>query len=87
MFQITYSDRFKKHYKKLTAQEKEQFKRKLRIFVSNPYHPSLRTKRIQGADMLFEFSVNMDIRVVWYYEADTLVAFIDIGHHDLLKKY
>lgn len=38
--------------------------RKLSLFAENPLHPSLRVKRIQGADGLFEFSVNMDIRVI-----------------------
>lgn len=85
--QITFTERFEKHYKHLTATEKKQFQRKLAIFAENPMHPSLRVKRIQGTPDLFEFSVNMDIRVIWYYEGDCLVALIDIGHHDILKGY
>lgn len=87
MLQITYSDRFQKHYGQLTVQEQNQFKHKLELFVSNPYHPSLRVKRIQGSNDLFEFSVNMDIRVIWYYEGKNLMAFVDIGHHDILRGY
>lgn len=87
MVHFTYSERFKKHYKKLTEKEKTQFKQKLNMFASNPYHPSLRVKRIQGTENLFEFSVNMDIRVIWYYEGEDLIALIDIGHHDLLRDY
>ena len=87
MLQITFTDRFQKHYKDLTATEKKQFKSKLALFVENPLHPSLRVKRIQGTNDLFEFSVNMDIRVIWFYEGETLVALVDIGHHDILKKY
>ena len=84
---ITYTDRFKKHYAKLTGTEREQFKNKLRLFAENPSHPSLRTKRIKGTENLFEFSVNMDIRVIWFYEGEELVALVDIGHHDILKDY
>ena len=87
MLKITFTERFQKHYKKLSEPEKKQFKTKLAVFTENPLHPSLRTKRIQGTDNLFEFSINMDIRVIWYYEDDTLVALIDIGHHDILRKY
>ena len=87
MLKITYSERFQKHYKKLSAYEKTQFRKKLDVFADNPLHPSLRTKRIKGTDGLFEFSVNMDIRVVWFYEGDSLVALVDIGHHDILKKF
>ena len=87
MLKITFTDRFQKHYKSLSDTEKKQFKSKLAVFAENPLHPSLRTKRIQGTEDLFEFSVNMDIRVIWYYEDDSLVALIDIGHHDILRKY
>lgn len=87
MLQITFTDRFQKHYKDLTEIEKKQFKNKLAIFSENPFHPSLRTKRIQGTSDLFEFSVSMDIRVIWFYEGEALVALVDIGHHDILKKY
>ena len=87
MLQITYSDRFKKHYRTLNDIEKKQFRNKLKIFCESPMHPSLRVKRIQGTEDLFEFSVNMDIRVIWFYEGDTLVALVDIGHHDILKQY
>ena len=87
MLQITFTDRFQKHYKNLSDTEKRQFKNKLTIFAENPLHPSLRTKRIQGTDDLFEFSVNMDIRVIWFYEGEALVALVDIGHHDILKQY
>ena len=87
MLQITFTDRFQKHYKDLTEIEKKQFKNKLAICSENPFHPSLRTKRIQGTSDLFEFSVSMDIRVIWFYEGEALVALVDIGHHDILKKY
>ena len=87
MLQITFTDRFQKHYKNLTETEKKQFKNKLAIFAENPMHPSLRVKRIQGTPDLFEFSVNMDIRVIWFYEGEQLVALVDIGHHDILKSY
>lgn len=87
MLQITFTERFQKHYKGLTESEKKQFKNKLAIFAENPMHPSLRVKRIQGTKELFEFSVNMDIRVIWFYEGESLVALVDIGHHDILKNY
>lgn len=87
MIKITFTPRFQKHYKNLSDNEKKQFKNKLAVFADNPLHPSLRTKRIQGTDNLFEFSVNMDIRVIWFYEGESLVALIDIGHHDMLRRY
>ncbi len=43
-FQITFTDRFQKHYKDLNDIEKKQLRNKLDILSENPMHPSLRTK-------------------------------------------
>lgn len=86
-YQITFTKRFEKHFKNLNAQERKQLQNKLRLLSENPTHPSLRTKRIQGTKDLFECSVNMDIRIIWYYEGDTLIILLDVGHHDILEQY
>ncbi len=86
-YKITYTERFLKHFKDLTEQEKKLLRNKLNILAENPSHPSLRTKRIQGTKDLFECSVNMDIRIIWYYEGDKLIILLDVGHHDILKQY
>jgi len=86
-YSIIFSERFEKHYRKLSDTEKTQFKNKLKLFVDNQLHPSLRTKRIQGTADLFEFSVNMDIRVIWKYDGDTIILCLDIGHHNILNRF
>ncbi|MDR1157217.1 MAG: type II toxin-antitoxin system mRNA interferase toxin, RelE/StbE family [Oscillospiraceae bacterium] len=85
--QFTFTDRFQKHFKTLTEQEKRQLRRKLALLAENPLHPSLRTKRIQGTADLFECSVNMDIRIIWYYEGSRMIILVDVGHHDILKQF
>lgn len=86
-YEFVYTDKFKKHYKKLSETERKQISRKLVLLSKKPSHPSLRTKRIQGTDRLFESSVNMDVRIIWYYEGDKLIALVDVGHHDILKQF
>ncbi len=86
-YQITFTKRFEKNFKNLNEQEKKQLRSKLQLLAENPMHPSLRTKRIQGSKDLFECSVNMDIRIIWYYEDDKLIILIDVGHHDILNQY
>ena len=66
-YQFVYSKNFKKHYQKLSAIERKQIASKLALLAKDPSHPSLRTKRIQGTSKLYESSVNMDIRIIWYY--------------------
>lgn len=86
-YKITYTKRFLKNFKRLNAAEKAQLKKKLELLMQDPLYPSLRTKRIQGTASLFEFSVNMDVRVIWKYEGDTLILLLDIGHHDILDQF
>lgn len=49
-YQFTFTPRFQKHYKTLTAQAKNQLMVKLALLAKDPSHPSLRTKRIKGTD-------------------------------------
>ena len=55
-YEFTFTPRFQKHFKGLTAQEKKQLKNKQELLAQNPSHPLLRTKRIQGTADLFECS-------------------------------
>lgn len=86
-YEFTFTSRFEKHFKTLTTQEKTQLKNKLLLLAENPMHQSLRTKRIQGTNALFECSVNMDIRIIWFYEGDKMIILVDVGHHDILKQF
>ena len=85
--QFTFTDRFNKHFALLTDNEKQQLRNKLNLLAQNPLHPSLRTKRIKGTEDLFECSLNMDVRIIWYYEGSTMIVLVDVGHHDILRKY
>ncbi len=86
-FRITATERFTKSFKKLTENEKKILKSKLEILKTNPMHPSLRTKRIQGVKDLFECSVNMDLRIIWYYDGNKIIVLLDVGHHNILDKF
>lgn len=86
-YAFTFTPRFQKNFKNLTVQEKKQLKNKLQLLAENPFHPSLRTKRIQGTAELFECSVNMDLRIIWYYEGDKIMILADVGHHDILNQF
>jgi mRNA-degrading endonuclease RelE of RelBE toxin-antitoxin system len=85
-YEILFSNRFKKSFSKLHDQEKKLFYKKLSLFIENHRHPSLRTKKISGSEILFESSINMSIRVIWTYQIDNLILMLDIGHHDILNK-
>jgi mRNA interferase RelE/StbE len=78
---FTRSDRFKENYVKLNEEIKKRVKTKLKLMAENPMHPSLRTKRVQGTQNIFEASVNMSIRITWQY-VENGIFLRNIGEHN-----
>jgi mRNA interferase RelE/StbE len=83
--EFIYTLRFKKSYKKLDQDEQKALQKKLSLMSKNPYHPSLRTKKVQGANDLFECSVNRSIRMTWQHKGESLWLRV-IGSHDEVLK-
>ena len=80
------SDRFKVNYLKLNDEIKKKVKTKLKLMAENQMHPSLRTKRVQGTQNIFEASINLNIRMTWQY-VENGILIRNIGEHDeTLKK-
>ena len=86
-YKITFYQAVRQEHETLSAAERTQLKKKLELLMQDPLYPSLRTKRIQGTTDLFKFSVNMDVRVIWQYDGDTIILLLDIGHHDILNQF
>jgi addiction module RelE/StbE family toxin len=84
-YKIKPTKAFEKNLKKLTAQEQKLVAKKLMLMMVNPFYPSLRTKKVQGFQGVFECSVNMDIRILWRYDREDIIITLDIGHHSILE--
>jgi mRNA interferase RelE/StbE len=83
--EFSFSNRFIKDFKKLNSDEKRVLSSKLSLLSDNQYHPSLRTKKVQGTDDIFECSINMSIRMTWQYREVTIFLRA-IGNHDEVLK-
>lgn len=81
MYKLKFTKEFEKGLKRLTAAEQAKTAKKLKLLMQDPFYPSLRTKKVQGLDGVFEMSVNMDIRILWRYEDGVILLLIEIGHH------
>ena len=81
MYKLKYTKDFEKNLKSLTPKEQRAVANKLKLLVENPFYPSLRTKKVQGLQDVFEMSVNMDIRILWKYNNGVIILLLDIGHH------
>ena len=78
---IVFSDRFVAHYRRLEKTMQNKVKAKLKLMSENPMHPSLRTKRVQGTQNIFEANINAGIRMTWQY-IENGILLRNIGKHD-----
>ena len=83
-FKLKPTKSFEKNLIRLSLNEQKLVAKKLILLMDNPFYPSLRTKKIQGFQGLFECSINMDIRLIWRYEGEDIILMLDIGHHSLI---
>jgi mRNA interferase RelE/StbE len=79
--EFIYTDKFKRSYKQLSKEEKKALQKKLLLMDKNPQHPSLRTKKVQGTDNIFECGINMAVRMTRQYDGKSILLRI-IGDHD-----
>ncbi len=77
---------FKRAYKKKVRtrpQVSSELETALTLFRDNPFDLRLETHKLHGRLQGFwSFSVAKDLRVVFLFEGDDSVAFLDFGTHD-----
>ena len=86
MIEIAFSSSFKRAFrKKIKGQAylQTKFWQRVQIFKENPFDGRLRTHKLSGKlQELWGFSVEYDIRVIFYFASETQAVFVDIGTHD-----
>jgi addiction module RelE/StbE family toxin len=86
MVEITFSSSFKKSYKKRIKYDinlDKKFWDKVNIFLNDPFDRSLKTHKLSGKlKDLWSFTVEFDIRVIFFFSNDSKAVFIDIGTHE-----
>ncbi len=77
---------FKEDFTQLPKPTQEKFERKIKLFMNNIHHPSLRVKKMRGHKNRWEASIDMFYRFTFEIHSDHYL-FRRIGpHDDVLKK-
>jgi len=79
------SKRFHKAFKELPKRVQSQAKRAYKLFLANPYHPSLRFKQVHPTKPIYSVRISRDYRAVGVREGDEMVWFW-IGLHREYEK-
>jgi len=81
-----WTPRFKRAFKKIPKQTQLLFGDRIAQFEDDWRHPSLRVKRIEGTEGIWEASVNMSIRFTFSWLKDEhgyeICQLRNIGDHD-----
>jgi mRNA interferase RelE/StbE len=80
------TNRFKKAYQSLAANDQGRVQKALRLISGDLRHPSLRVKRIKGTQGIWEARASKSLRITFETEGDALIL-RNVGQHDqALKK-
>lgn len=83
--EIGFTAKFKKQYAKLPQPIKDLTKKQLGFLLSDPHHPSLNFKRMQGPRDIWEVRITQSYRFTLQIQGDSYVL-RNIGTHDILRK-
>ena len=77
---------FEDRFEKLPKNIQKIAVRKIFLFESNPFHPSLNTHKLKGPLANFwAFSINKQYRVLFRFLDGSEVIYYDIDTHDIYK--
>jgi len=85
-YKLAPTNQFKKMLKAQPQSLEKQLKKTLHLLQENPAHPSLRSKKYQSIEGVWESSVNMKYRILWEYgvEQPDVIVLLAIGDHSIL---
>lgn len=78
---IARTARFKKAWEQLTREEKSLARKAIANLAGNIGYPALRTKKIKGAEDIWEARASYSLRITFQIEGDTIIL-RNVGHHN-----
>jgi len=82
---ILWTPLFASDFHNLPGDVQARAERTIRLLAENPRHPSLRSRKMQGAGNIWEASVTLSYRITYELRGETLVL-RRTGTHDILRK-
>lgn len=81
---IIYTPKFIRAYKKLPDNIKDKVEEKEIVFKEDPFHPSLKTHKLNGdLEDFWSFSVDSKNRVIFEISKNNTFYFHMVGDHDI----
>jgi mRNA-degrading endonuclease YafQ of YafQ-DinJ toxin-antitoxin module len=88
MIEIGFSSSFKRAFRrriKGKPELEEKFWQRTKIFKADPFDARLKTHKLSGKlKDLWSFTIEFDLRVLFYFAEENKAVFVDIGKHDVV---
>lgn len=82
---VSFTKPFKKDYHNLPESMQEQIDEQIIRLLDNPKHPSLRIKKMEGQQTIWEARITGGYRLTFQINGDTYLL-RRVGTHSILKK-
>ena len=83
--QLLRTERFKKDFRHLPRDIQDRLPAVLERFLSNPRHPALRVKKMEGVRDIWELRVSENYRITFQFVQEG-VLLRRIGTHNILRQ-
>ena len=81
---VVFTEPFRKDYKKLSTGVQKSLGKALKFLITNPRHPSLRSKKIPATSIWYA-RLSKAYRFTFQFENDSVIL-RRVGTHDILKQ-
>jgi addiction module RelE/StbE family toxin len=86
MIKLAYSPAFHRAFRKIYKNNSSGqilFHHKISLFLQDQFHSQLRTHKLKGElKDFYSFTIEYDVRVIFYFVSDTEIVLENIGSHD-----
>jgi addiction module RelE/StbE family toxin len=82
---VAFTKPFKKDYKKLPSNIQVQIDKQIERLLENQNHPSLRIKKMEGHEYVWEARVTVDYRMTFQI-SDDIYILRRVGTHPILRR-
>ena len=87
MHKLITTAEFTSRYRELPTAIKNKLKKQERLFITNPFYPSLHTEKLQPKDKQYwSFRVDRSYRVLFRFSESNEVILITVGTHDWIYR-
>ncbi len=83
--EILFTAQFEQAYEKLTNAEKRSVRKALTLLSDNPKYPSLRVKKMEGKQNIWEARPSKKLRMTFELVGETIFM-RNVGEHDKVLK-